>query len=126
MKNWTGPYAPKDRHADSVTIDHIIDLRKRVALLEKQLENVLSWVNTMRAENEQLKRILKENEKTAPAVVVPQKSRVKRTYWINLYNMPMGESRVYLRHETAMENRSDGWIGCAKIKIDIEEGEQQV
>ena len=50
MKEWSGPYAPKDRHADNVTIDHIIDLRKRVALLEKQLENVLSWVNSMRGD----------------------------------------------------------------------------
>jgi len=54
------------------------------------------------------------------------KGRVKRTYWVNLYNPPEGESRLYLRHDTAMENRLAGWIGCAKIKIDIEEGEQQI
>jgi hypothetical protein len=35
-------------------MDHIIDLRKRVALLEKQLENTLSWVTPLRRENERL------------------------------------------------------------------------
>ena len=42
------------RHCDPVTMDHIIDLRKRVALLEKQLENALSWVTPLRRENERL------------------------------------------------------------------------
>jgi len=48
-KGWLGPYAPADRHADKVTIDHIIDLRRRIAdlekdviKLEKHLENALS------------------------------------------------------------------------------------
>lgn len=35
------------RHCDPVTMDHIIELRKRVALLEKQLENALSYVRPM-------------------------------------------------------------------------------
>lgn len=34
-KGWLGPYAPADRHADKVTIDHIIDLRRKIADLEK-------------------------------------------------------------------------------------------
>jgi len=34
-KGWLGPYAPTDRHADKVTMDHIIDLRRRVTELEK-------------------------------------------------------------------------------------------
>jgi hypothetical protein len=41
-KGWLGPYAPTDRHADKVTMDHIIDLRRRVLELEKiviRLEN---------------------------------------------------------------------------------------
>ena len=58
--------------------------------------------------------------------LVEVKNRVKRTYFVNLYNPPEGESILYLRHEQAMANRKDGWVGCAKIKIDIEEGEQQV
>ena len=41
-------------HYDPVTMDHIIELRKRVALLEKQLENTLSWVKPLRRENEHL------------------------------------------------------------------------
>jgi len=47
------------RHCDPVTMDHIIDLRKRVALLEKQLENALSWVTPMRRENERLRESIK-------------------------------------------------------------------
>ena len=43
-----------NRHCDPVTMDHIIELRKRVALLEKQLENTLSWVTPLRRENERL------------------------------------------------------------------------
>lgn len=58
--------------------------------------------------------------------LIEVKGRIKRTYWVNLYNPPEGESRLYLRHETAMENRLSGWVGCAKIEIDIEEGEQQI
>ena len=42
------------RHCDPVTMDHIIELRKRVTLLEKQLENTLSWVTPMRQKNERL------------------------------------------------------------------------
>jgi hypothetical protein len=36
-KGWLGPYTPADRHADKVTIDHIIDLRRRVSDLEKDI-----------------------------------------------------------------------------------------
>ena len=38
------------RHCDPVTMDHIIELRKRVALLEKQLENALVWVTAKQRE----------------------------------------------------------------------------
>ena len=48
------------RHCDPVTMDHIIDLRKRVALLEKQLENALSWVTPLRRENERLLEAVKQ------------------------------------------------------------------
>jgi hypothetical protein len=37
--------ASAERHADAVTVDHIIDLRKRVALLEKQLEEKNKQLN---------------------------------------------------------------------------------
>ena len=49
-----------NRHCDPVTMDHIIDLRKRVALLEKQLENALSWVTPLRRENERLLEAVKQ------------------------------------------------------------------
>ena len=46
------------RHCDPVTMDHIIDLRKRVALLEKQVENVSSWITPMRKKNDDLTKAL--------------------------------------------------------------------
>jgi chromosome segregation ATPase len=42
------------RHADPITIEHIIELRKRVAELERQLNNALSHLVPMRRENERL------------------------------------------------------------------------
>ena len=51
------------RHCDPVTMDHIIELRKRVALLEKQLENALSYVRPL---FEQQRKYLEE-EKYKPA-----------------------------------------------------------
>ena len=48
------------RHCDPVTMDHIIELRKRVALLEKQLENALSWVTPLRRENERMLEAVKK------------------------------------------------------------------
>lgn len=37
-----------DRYADSETIDHIIDLRRRLAEAERQRDNALAFVNRMR------------------------------------------------------------------------------
>lgn len=48
------------RHCDPVTMDHIIELRKRVVLLEKQLENALSWVTPLRRENERMLEAVKQ------------------------------------------------------------------
>lgn len=47
------------RHCDPVTMDHIIELRKRVALLEKQLENALSYVRPL---FEQQRKYLEEEK----------------------------------------------------------------
>ena len=41
---WLGPYAPADRHADDLTIAHVVELRRKVAELEEQLARVMSWV----------------------------------------------------------------------------------
>ena len=55
-----------NRHADTTTVDHIIELRKRVANLEWQLDNALSWIMPMQRENDRLtaevKRITDHNE----------------------------------------------------------------
>ena len=54
------------RHADPITVDHIIELRKRVAELERQLDNVMSWIKPMQRENDRLleaiKRIADHNQ----------------------------------------------------------------
>jgi hypothetical protein len=57
---WLGPYAPADRHADDMTLAHIVQLRKKVAELEEQLARVMSWVIPMQRENERLRESLKE------------------------------------------------------------------
>jgi len=44
---WLGPYAPNDRHADDTTLDHIIDLRKRLAEAERQRDNALDIIVTL-------------------------------------------------------------------------------
>jgi len=62
-KGWLGPYAPADRHADKVTMDHIIDLRRRVADLEKivvkletQRDNALAMVTDIQRKYAELTR----------------------------------------------------------------------
>ena len=57
---WLGPYVPADRHADDMTLAHIVQLRKKVAELEEQLARVMSWVIPMQRENERLRESLKE------------------------------------------------------------------
>lgn len=52
---WLGPYAPEDRHADTVTLDHVIDLRKRLAEAERQRENALDMCMALRKELESLR-----------------------------------------------------------------------
>jgi len=53
------------RHCDPVTMDHIIELRKRVALLEKQLENALVWVTAKQREEAVARDVLKEMRQDA-------------------------------------------------------------
>lgn len=35
---WLGPYKETDRFADRVTIDHVIELRKRIEVLQKVVQ----------------------------------------------------------------------------------------
>ncbi len=58
---WLGPYAPADRHADDLTIAHVVELRRKVAELEEQLARVMSWVVPMQRENESLRKKLLED-----------------------------------------------------------------
>jgi hypothetical protein len=44
---WLGPYEPQERHADSVTIDHIIQLQKRMSEVEGQMKNTLDMCMTL-------------------------------------------------------------------------------
>ena len=63
---WLGPYAPADRHADDLTIAHVVELRRKVAELEEQLARVMSWVVPMQRENESLrKKLLEGNDDVA-------------------------------------------------------------
>lgn len=52
---WLGPYEPEDRHADTVTLDHVIELRKRLAEAERQRENALDMCMALRKELESLR-----------------------------------------------------------------------
>ena len=58
---WLGPYAPADRHADDLTIAHVVELRRKVAELEEQLARVMSWVVPMQRENSLLRKKLLED-----------------------------------------------------------------
>lgn len=40
MVRWLGPYAPTDRHADDVTLAHIVDLRKHNEDLNKLVQTL--------------------------------------------------------------------------------------
>ena len=55
---WLGPYAPNERHADPETMDHIIDLRKRLAEAERQRDNALDKVVSMQKKVSEMKAVL--------------------------------------------------------------------
>ena len=52
---WLGPYAPDNRHADTVTLDHLIELRKKLAEAENQRDNALNMCMTLRKESDLLR-----------------------------------------------------------------------
>jgi len=56
---WLGPYEPEDRHADKTTLDHVIELRKRLAETERYLNNALDVVGSLRKEIDILKAAAK-------------------------------------------------------------------
>ena len=55
---WLGPYAPNGRHADPETLDHIIDLRKKLAEAERQRNNALDKVMSMQKKITEMKEVL--------------------------------------------------------------------
>jgi len=57
---WLGPYPPNTRHADPETMDHIIDLRKKLAEAERQRDNALAGLSGMHKKILELKAKLEE------------------------------------------------------------------
>ena len=55
---WLGPYPPNTRHADPETMDHIIDLRKRLVEAERQRDNALDKVVSMQKKVSEMKAVL--------------------------------------------------------------------
>ena len=55
---WLGPYPPNTRHADPETMDHIIDLRKKLAEAERQRDNALDKVMSMHKKITEMKEAL--------------------------------------------------------------------
>ena len=55
---WLGPYPPNTRHADLDTLDHIVDLRKRLAEAERQRDNALDKVVSMQKKVSEMKAVL--------------------------------------------------------------------
>lgn len=48
------------RHADALTIEHIIELRARLAEAERQRDNALDALMLMRREQDRINKTLKE------------------------------------------------------------------
>ena len=57
---WLGPYTGNDRHADSKTIDYIIDLRKRLQEAERQRDNAVAQCEKQYKEIWRLRSIIVE------------------------------------------------------------------
>ena len=55
---WVRPHPPNTRHADLDTLDHIIDLRKRLAEAERQRDNALDKVMSMQKKITEMKTLL--------------------------------------------------------------------
>ena len=55
---WLGPYAPNTRHADPETLDHIIELRKKLEEAERQRDNALDKVMSMQKKITEMKEAL--------------------------------------------------------------------
>lgn len=49
----------EERHADPVTLDHIIDLRKQLAEAERQRDNALNYLKSLNEDRRELLEALK-------------------------------------------------------------------
>jgi hypothetical protein len=65
-KGWLGPYAPTSRHADDITLNDYIQLRKKVIELEGQINRAIDqMIDAVRQrvdadhENKRLKEVLR-------------------------------------------------------------------
>ena len=57
---WLGPYAPNDRHADDVTIDHLIALHRENMLLQDALQQAVSNVNDLTLRSMTMKKAIQD------------------------------------------------------------------
>lgn len=57
---WLGPYAPNDRHADDVTIDYLIALRRENMLLQDALQQAVSNVNDLTLRSMTMKKAIQD------------------------------------------------------------------
>ena len=55
---WLGPYAPAVRHADDITIAHVVELRKKLADAERHRDNALEGLMALKKERDQFRDAL--------------------------------------------------------------------
>ncbi len=55
--------------------------------------------------------------------LVEVKPRIKRTYWVNVFNTPKGVGFLHVTKADADGYRNSPRLACVKIEIDCEEGE---
>ena len=54
--------------------------------------------------------------------LVQVKPRIKRTLWINVYNVNVAQV-CHMTEEQAKMDRASNCLGCRKVQLDFEEGE---
>ena len=57
---WLGPYAPNERHADDVTLEHILALRNKVSMLEDALRQATVQLTEATMRNITMKKSIQD------------------------------------------------------------------
>jgi len=79
-------------------MDHIIELRKRVALLEKQLENALAWVTAKQRKEAVAREALREiYEVYAGSEGIPQPMTAAEGYLLSIFMEAVGIAQKALK-----------------------------